>query len=302
MKGNIDMNCIDKDFKYIQNLVGNITEDDLSCVDVYVHETLGIFIPSIGFCKYAIKANHTHPSYSFTLFFSEKDSIITPSINIPSNSYLCCAMSPYIPHEEPKCENFHRYIALFIDENFFKKQLSAYTKNINDRYFWSQFTISKNIINYIKNFMTEYKDNYDNCSEMLDILSILITNEIIRALLKIQNNNHHDKISSNEIQTAIDYMNTNFSEKITLKTLCNIINMSESNFNKTFREQTGISPIKYLINLRIKKAKKFLRNTDFSITDVSMKCGFYSVSHFSSCFMNSVNLSPTEYQNLFNIK
>lgn len=175
-------------------------------------------------------------------------------------------------------------------------------KIFNDRYFWSQFTISKNIINYIKNFMTEYEDNYDNCSEMLDILSILITNEIIRALLKIQNNNHHDKISSNEIQTAIDYMNTNFSEKITLKTLCNIINMSESNFNKTFREQTGISPIKYLINLRIKKAKKFLRNTDFSITDVSMKCGFYSVSHFSSCFMNSVSLSPTEYQNLFNIK
>ena len=51
-----------------------------------------------------------------------------------------------------------------------------------------------------------------------------------------------------------------------------------------------------------KKAKKFLRNTDYSITDISMKCGFYSVSHFSSCFMSAVNLSPTEYQTLFNSK
>lgn len=295
------MNCLEKNLKYIQSLVGNITEDDLSCVNVYVNEILGIFIPSIGFCKYAIKPDHTHPSYSFILFFSEKDSILAPSINIPSNSYLCCAMSPNIPHEESKSENFHRYIAIFIDENFFKKHLSFYTQNIYDKYFWSQFTINKSIINYIKNFMTEYEENYNNRDEILTSLSILITNEIIRGLLKIQGNNNNN-ITDTEILKAIDYMNANFGDKITLRTLCSVTNMSESNFNKLFREQTGISPIKYLINLRIKKAKKFLRNTEFSITDISMKCGFYSVSHFSSCFTNMVSISPTEYQNLFNVK
>lgn len=295
------MNCLEKNLKYIQSLVGNITEDDLSCVDVYVNEILGIFIPSISFCKYAIKANHTHPSYSFIIFFSEKNSIIVPSINVPSNSYLCCALSPNIPHEESKSENFRRYIAIFINKNFFKDQLSFYTENINEKYFWHQFTINKNIINHIKNFMTEYEENYSNSYEILNSLSILITNEIIRSLLKIQSNKKYD-ITNDEIQKVIDYMNDNFSNKITLKKLCSISNMSESNFNKIFREQTGVSPIKYLINLRINKAKKFLRNTDYSITDISMKCGFYSVSHFSSCFMSAVNLSPTEYQTLFNSK
>lgn len=295
------MDYLNKDFKYIENLVGNITKDDLSCVDVYVHKNLGIFIPSIGFCKYAIKPNHTHPSYSFILFFSEKDSIIAPSINIPSNSYLCCAMSPNIPHEESKSENFHRYIAIFIDEYYFKKQLSFYTENIYDKYFWSQFTINKSIINYIKNFMTEYEENNNNRDEILMSLSILITNEIIRNLLKIQGNNNND-ITDTETLKALDYMNANFGDKITLRTLCSVTNMSESNFNKIFREQTGMSPIKYLINLRIKKAKKFLRNTELSITDISMKCGFYSVSHFSSCFTNVVNISPTDYQKLFNNK
>lgn len=295
------MNYIEKNLKYIQSLVGNITENDLSCVDVYVHQTLGIFIPSIGFCKYAIKENHTHPSYSFTLFFSEKESMIVPSIKIPYDSYFCCAMSPDTPHEEPKAENFHRYIAIFIDENFFKKQLSFYTENINEKYFWSQFTLNKTIINHIKDFMSEYEENYHNRYEMLDSLSMIITNEIIRGILKIQSNNNND-LNNTEILKTIDYMNANFSEKITLKKLCSINNMSESNFNKLFKEQTGLSPIKFLINLRINKAKKFLRNTNLSITDVSMKCGFYSVSHFSSCFMNAVNLSPTEYQNLFNPK
>lgn len=211
------MNHLEKNLKYIQSLVGNITEDDLSCVNVY------------------------------------------------------------------------------------KKHLSFYTQNIYDKYFWSQFTINKSIINYIKNFMTEYEENYNNRDEILTSLSILITNEIIRGLLKIQGNNNNN-ITDTEILKAIDYMNANFGDKITLRTLCSVTNMSESNFNKLFREQTGISPIKYLINLRIKKAKKFLRNTEFSITDISMKCGFYSVSHFSSCFTNMVSISPTEYQNLFNVK
>ena len=295
------MNHINKDFKNIQKLVGNIAENDLSCVDVYVHENLGIFIPSIGFCKYAIKPNHTHPSYCFILFFSEKDSIIVPSIKVPDDSYLFCAMSPNIPHEESISETFTRYIAIFIDKKFFENQLSYYTKNTYEKYFWTQFTVNKDILDYIKKFMNEYEENYNNQYEILNSLSTLITNEIIRNLLNIKNNNINNNTNS-EIQKAIQYMNINFSNKITLKTLCSITNMSESNFNKVFKRQTGISPIKYLINIRIKKAKKFLRNTDYSITDVSMKCGFYSVSHFSSCFMNAINLSPTEYQNLFNNK
>lgn len=63
------MNLTVQDMKNIQNLVGNsITEGNLKHVDVYVSKNLGIFIPSTGFCEYAIKHNHTHPSYSFIVF------------------------------------------------------------------------------------------------------------------------------------------------------------------------------------------------------------------------------------------
>lgn len=292
------MNHIKKNLKYIKNLVGDITEDDLLCVDVYAHEKLGIFIPSIGYCKYAIRPNHTHPSYSFILFTYENGLFITPSIEIPNNSYLCSAMSPDIPHEESVSENFHPYIAIFIDKDFFETQLSLYTKNIEKEYFWTQFTIDKNILTYLTNFMSEYEENYINRNKILDNLSFLITNEIIRSLLNIDYT-HNNNITNIEIEKAISYMNNNFSSKITVKSLCNIVNMSESNFNKLFKKQTGVSPIKYLINIRINKAKKFLRNTHLSITDISMECGFYSISHFSSCFMACLNISPTEYRNIF---
>ena len=294
------MDFNNEDLGYIQNLVGNITSEDLSYVDVYIHNTLGVFIPSIGFCKYAIKPNHTHPSYSFIIPLNKRDFFIMPSINVPNDSYLCYALSPYIPHEETISEDFHRYIAIFIDKSFFENQYSLYHSNNIENFLWTQFPINKSILIYIKNFMNEYEEQSVNYRNMLNSLSLLITNEIIRSLLNIHYDNNSEPIN-NEIKKAINYMNSNFNEKITLKTLCKLTNMSESNFNRLFKKETNLSPIKYLINIRIRKAKKFLRNTDLSITEISMKCGFYSVSHFSSCFMNIVKLSPTEYQNIFNI-
>ena len=70
------MHWTKQDMESIQSLVGqDITEDNLKYVDVYVSDKLGVFIPSIGFCEYAIKPNHTHPSYSFIILFSNNSSL-----------------------------------------------------------------------------------------------------------------------------------------------------------------------------------------------------------------------------------
>ncbi|MGL5086307.1 MAG: hypothetical protein ACRC68_11435, partial [Clostridium sp.] len=86
------------DLKSIQRLVGDITEENLKYVDCYVSENLGLFIPSVGFCEYAITPKHVHPSYSFVLFFSEEQSLIPVRIEMVANSYLATALVPNIAH------------------------------------------------------------------------------------------------------------------------------------------------------------------------------------------------------------
>ena len=95
-------------------------------------------------------------------------------------------------------------------------------------------------------------------------------------------------------------MEQHFSEKITVDTLAQLSNMSQSNFNRLFKKEMNISPIEYLINLRLRKAKKYLSEMSNSISDIALKCGFYSASYFSSCFYKQFNLSPSEYQKIFN--
>ena len=293
------MNINKHDMKNIQNLVGDITEDNLKYVDAYICDKLGIFIPSIGFCEYAIKPNHTHPSYSFIIFFSENQNMIDVKIKVPSNYYLISAMSPETCHEEEKSDTFNRYIAIFIDKDFFDNQYAIYDSNKPQNYFWDQFIIKKDVMSFIKKFMSEYEENSLGKDNLLNNLSMIITHELIRSILNLETIKDI-VIKKDEIQITINYMNQHFGEKITIESLSKLANMSESNFNRIFKKETGISPIEYLINVRIKKAKKFLREKTNTITEISINCGFYSISHFSSCFMKQLGMSPSDYQSLFN--
>lgn len=290
----------DSDFKIVRSLVGSdITKENLRYVDFYISENLSIFIPSIGFCEYAIKPHHCHPSYSFIILFSDDQKLITPTISVPPDHYLVTCISPKIPHEEKISDDFNRYIALFIDKDFFNTILSVYNQKRSPNYLWDTFAIHKNIIFYINNFMSEYENKNYGSTNMLNSLSEIITNEIIRCTLSLDSKYLDNSLEDNSIQYIIDYINQHFSEKITVKFLCSLINMSESNFNKLFKKQTSFSPIEYLINVRLKKAKKYLRETNYIITDIALKCGFYSASHFSSCFMKQLGITPSDYKKLF---
>ena len=116
--GKIGINELEK----IRNLVGDITEENLRNVDCYVSEHIGIFIPSVGYCDYAITPRHTHPAYSFVIFFSENQPLVKPKIELTENDYLMVAMSPDIPHEEKEEEVFTRYAAILISKEIYDKK------------------------------------------------------------------------------------------------------------------------------------------------------------------------------------
>lgn len=60
---------------HIQNLVGDISEADLACVDCYLSTHLGIFIPGLGHCGLFFRPQHTHPSHRL-YYFQAKSSVL----------------------------------------------------------------------------------------------------------------------------------------------------------------------------------------------------------------------------------
>lgn len=294
----------DEELEVIKELVGNITKKQLRHVDCYVSQHLGIFVPSVGFCEYAIMPCHTHPSYSFTLFFSKEQSYMPIEIEVALNHYAGVSMSPDFPHEEPINDTFLRYIAIFISEAFYHEQYHLYKEYMPKSYKLEQFAVSEEIMAYIKQFMKEYENKQIGYEEMLEALAKLITHMLIRAVEGITDkSNKEEQVDEKNIAEVIAYIHQNFGEKLTIKRLAEIINMSESHFIRMFKKQVHLSPIAYLIKTRIQKCKKLLRDTSQSITEIALQCGFNSTSHFSAVFTKQIGMTPTEYRELYiNVK
>ena len=73
--------------------------------------------------------------------------------------------------------------------------------------------------------------------------------------------------------------------------------LSKSTFKHIFKEVTGRPPIRYLIDLRITRAKQLIREENLNMTQIAASLGFHSVHYFSRYFKKATGLSPTQYAN-----
>jgi AraC-like DNA-binding protein len=288
--------------KKAKSLVGDITAADLRDVECYIAENMSLFIPSTGFCQYAIKTSHTHPAYSFVMFFSKEQSFIKQRIYLPEEHYLAAAISPDIPHEEEVSDQFTRYIAIFISKEVFERVYKQIYRNESvKRLFWEQFSIPQEIMIYIRKFMSEVENKTSGYQKVLEALSTLISHCLIRELFKVDMNAKFTNYKFG-IDRILEYMHQHYRDRITIEDLAQKSNASPSHFIRNFKKETGLSPIDYLIKLRIKKSQKLIMIGTMNMTEISHTCGFGSTSHFSSSFSKVVGISPKQYKNMYGKK
>ena len=98
------------------------------------------------------------------------------------------------------------------------------------------------------------------------------------------------------INPAIDYIYREYTnDNIEISHLADICNISEAYFRRIFLKSYGISPIKYINNLKIERAKELISSGLYSISDAAAASGFHDDSYFSRKFRNATGVSPSEY-------
>lgn len=100
-----------------------------------------------------------------------------------------------------------------------------------------------------------------------------------------------------EIEAAVEYIQANYAKDLSMTMVANHISLNYSYFSYLFKEQTGLSFVEYLKQLRIEKAKELLRNSDYKIYEVAQKVGYYNPKHFSRVFREIIGITPVEYRN-----
>ena len=84
---------------------------------------------------------------------------------------------------------------------------------------------------------------------------------------------------------------------IKISELAKIAGMSEVYFRRQFRKIFGVSPLKYITNLKITRSRELLESGMYHIKDIAMMCGYEDVYYFSRDFRKATELSPREYKN-----
>ena len=93
-----------------------------------------------------------------------------------------------------------------------------------------------------------------------------------------------------------DFISSNIDHKITLEELANEACLSPYHFARAFKAAVGISPHRYIIDLKLNFAKRMITNRSASFSQIALMTGFSNQAHFSRTFKQFTGLTPSEYR------
>ena len=142
----------------------------------------------------------------------------------------------------------------------------------------------------------EFEERCELCGSTTKLLDCL------RGFLKEQISNARNRLESvaiRPIRIAKQFVMQHFNEPITLDDVCAATGFSISYFSKLFKKETGEGFSKYLVRVRIDRAKELLRETNTSVAEVCEMVGYSDIKHFTGTFKKMTNLNPGQYRKLY---
>ena len=106
-------------------------------------------------------------------------------------------------------------------------------------------------------------------------------------------------IAPHTLHRVMEYIDSNLTATLRMEELAEIAGLSEYRFAHNFKTATGISPHQYVINQRIERAKRILRETDLSVVETAYSVGCQSLSRFNSSFRRQSGATPSVYRSTF---
>lgn len=140
------------------------------------------------------------------------------------------------------------------------------------------------------------ENNIQELSKALDIISKLSSLMFKSHKTTDKKHSYDENANLYSIVKTMEYMKENYGEKISIDMLLKIANMSKSNYIASFKTLSRYTPIEYLTEIRVEKAKEMLFNTQKTVSTIAQDCGFFDSSHFTSTFKKKTGQSPKQYR------
>ena len=139
-------------------------------------------------------------------------------------------------------------------------------------------------------YQRNIKKPVSNIESIRDVYSILL------ALIHSSEAQYLPTDKQAKITPALEYISEHYNEKITNEKLASVSNLSVVYFRKLFKNQYGVSPLKYLNSLRLKNAISLMKLPFLSLEECAVQSGFSSLQYFCRLFKKELGISPGKYR------
>lgn len=100
--------------------------------------------------------------------------------------------------------------------------------------------------------------------------------------------------NQSKLQDIVHLMEANIEEPLNLNELAGFVNLSRRQLERLFQRYLHCSPHRYYMQIRLTRARQLIKQTNISIIEVAICCGFVSTPHFSKCYRNAFKIPPRE--------
>ena len=238
---------------------------------------------------------HTHPFTELFYVVDGKGEFNIQGQRFPVKPNDFVIINPQVEHTELSSPDEPlEYIVLGINGLSFSN-LTPVSEGGHPFSFFNLRDEQKDILRYLNAMVQEATSqsmSYELvCHNLLEFL-----------LIKILRHQHFDlevgkqSKATKDISFIKHYLETYYHESIQLEDLASMTHLSRFYISHSFKKEIGMSPMEYLIAIRIKESKILLRTTNYSISQVADIVGFTTPTYFSKQFRKSTGISPTDYR------
>jgi AraC-like DNA-binding protein len=111
----------------------------------------------------------------------------------------------------------------------------------------------------------------------------------------------NESSGASRLVRVIAFVTENYAAEIGVAEMAEQAHLSVSQLQREFSKHFGITPIRYLREVRIGVVRHMLENSDLAVSQIAADCGFYDQSHLTRNFQNSTGLTPLKYRKRYRV-
>ena len=157
-------------------------------------------------------------------------------------------------------------------------------------------------IQIVREDIVNLAQSIDSFASVIRLFNLLYRLSLVEDAHELSSSSFIDTRDGNEderVKLVKEHIAANYMHDVCLQQMADIAHMSAESFSRFFRNKTGRTPNRYLIDYRLGIAARMLLTTRQLVSEIGFACGFNTLSHFNRLFRESKGCTPSEFREQF---